>query len=53
MKRHEEEKIIALLNYLEFLDNEIEAIIDTIDNANRSSEDLINLMYNIKNDMED
>lgn len=53
MKIHEEDKINVLLNHLNFLDNEIEAIIDIITNANRSSEDLINLMYNIENDMED
>lgn len=53
MKRHEEEKILALLNYLEYSEEDSERIINLIDNQNRDGEDLIDLMYKIENGLED
>lgn len=46
MKIHEENKIIRLLNYLNYTDEETEKIIDAIDNKNVGEDEL---MENLKN----
>lgn len=53
MKIHEEDKILALLNYVGYTDDETELIIDTIYDKNRSKEELIELLEQIKNGLED
>lgn len=53
MKPHEENKMIAMLNYMGFSEDEMNLILDTIDNKNRSEEELIELLEQIKNGLED
>lgn len=53
MKPHEENKMIAMLNYFGFGEDEMNLILDTIDNKNRSEEELIELLEQIKNGLED
>lgn len=48
MKIHEENKIVRLLNYLNYTDEETEKIIDAIDNKNVGEDELIELMENLK-----
>lgn len=49
MKKHEELKIVALLNYVGYTEEETDKIIDLIDNANRDDRDMENLLDNLKN----
>lgn len=53
MKAHEENKISVLLDYIGYTESECEKILDLIDNKNRSEDDMISLLENIKNCMED
>lgn len=53
MKIHEENKIVRLLNYLNYTDEETEKIIDAIDNKNVDEDELIELLEQIKNGLED
>lgn len=49
MKIHEENKIVRLLNYLNYTGEETEKTIDAIDNKNVGEDELIELMENLKN----
>lgn len=49
MKKHEESKIIALLNYVDYTEEETDKILDLIDNHNRDEMDMENLLENLKN----
>lgn len=49
MKIHEENKIVRLLNDLNYTGEETEKIIDAIDNKNVGEDELIELMENLKN----
>lgn len=49
MKKHEENKIIALLNYIGYTEEETDKILDLIDNQNRDDMDMQNLLDNLKN----
>lgn len=49
MKKHEESKIIALLNYVGYTEEESDKILDLIDNQNRDEMDMENLLENLKN----
>ena len=49
MKVHEENKIYALLSYMNFTEEEAEKIIDYIDNKYMGDDDLINLLMDLEN----
>lgn len=49
MKKHEESKIMALLNYVGYTEEESDKILDLIDNQNRYEMDMENLLENLKN----
>ena len=53
MKRHEESKLIMLLNFCGYTEEQTEQILDLIDNANRDDRDMENLLENLNNDLED
>lgn len=53
MKRHEERKILELLNVLNYTEDEAMKIIDLIDNPNRDERDMDFLLENLNNDLED
>lgn len=48
MKAHEENKIYALLSYLNFTEDEANKIVDYIDDKNMGDDDLINLLTNLE-----
>lgn len=49
MKRHEESKLIMLLNFCGYTEEQTEKILDLIDNANRDDRDMENLLENLNN----